>query len=205
MRLILKTFITILVLQFATVATANVAGDPVAMLKKITGNVLASMKKHQAQLKAKPEILFTIVDQDIVPCVDTAEMARWIAGRNAWNNASGSNKKRFIKVFKVLLVNTYAKALHSYADKKTNFLPLRGTWKNKKRISVASKVINNVGQAIRIDYRLIKHGDRWKIYDVVVEGVSLLKGYQSQFSDTIKKQGLGAVIDIIKSHNKTVK
>ena len=110
-------------------------------------------------------------------------------------------RNEFISAFKVLVVRTYATALNSYSNETVDFAPQKiDTSKNRIQVTSWIKRLNK--DNIRLDYRLIKHGDGWLVYDIIIEGVSIIQGFQAQFSEKIKQQGLDSVIAEIKTHNK---
>jgi len=188
-----------LCLAFATTATA-LAEEPVALVKRVSEQVLAQLRTHHAELEAKPNRIYGVAEQYIVPHVDFAEMGRWIAGRNAWAKASEADQKAFIQAFKTLVVRSYATSLLEYRDQTLEFRPMNAA--GKSRVQVQSFVNQEGRSPLRIDYRLISEGGQWLLYDIVIQGVSLLKGYQAQFSDLIRQQGLSAATARIQSHNQ---
>lgn len=176
--------------------------DPISLLERVTSDILTELKKNQKRISADPGSIYHLVDDKILPYVDFIEMARWIAGRNAWRKASQDTKDAFIKEFKTLVVRTYASALSNYTNEKIEFLPLRKEAGEATRLHISSNILKTNGETIQMDYRLVAHENSWRVYDIVIEGVSLLKGYQAQFSDQIRTQGLAAVVSDIKKHNK---
>lgn len=176
------------------------AEEPVAMLRGVTDRVLAQLRSHQGELKAHPDRIYGIAEHLIVPHVDFEEMGRWIAGRNAWSKSSGAEQSAFISAFRNLVVRTYATSLLQYTDQEIEFMPPKGG-SAKERIQVASFIREEGKAPIRIDYRLVQHGGTWMLYDIVIEGVSLLKGYQAQFTDVIRQSGLSAATNKIRHHN----
>lgn len=172
--------------------------DPIAFLQGVTNQIMSTLEKNSEEIKHDDAKLFSIVNNLILPHVDFAEMSKWIAGRSAWEKASPELKNQFTKKLQTLVVKTYAKALRNYVGQKIEFKPLRG--QIEKRVLVLSLVKEPNKPPIRLDYRLIDENGSWKVYDLVIEGVSLLKGYQSQFSTTIKQKGLEAAIQQIEQH-----
>lgn len=175
--------------------------DPITMLRGVTDNVLHALKENKSELNAKSKKIYDVADQYILPYVDFNEMSTWVAGRTAWGKASESEKAQFISAFKILVVRTYATALNSYSNETVEF----GQQKidtSKNRVQVTSWIKRPNKENIRLDYRLIKHGNSWLVYDVVIEGVSILQGFQAQFTDKIRQQGLQKVIGEIQVHNK---
>jgi phospholipid transport system substrate-binding protein len=187
-----------LLLPFNTVVHAEQA--PIEMLKGVTDAVLGQLRAHQSELKTHPDRIYGIAEHLIIPHVDFVEMGRWIAGRNAWKKASESDQEAFIAAFKNLVVRTYATSLLQYTDQTVEFMPLKSSTE-KERIQVTSFINGGDRGPIKIDYRLIKQESNWLVYDIIIEGVSLLKGYQAQFSADIRQQGLNYVTRKIKEHN----
>jgi phospholipid transport system substrate-binding protein len=179
---------------------ASATQEPIAMLKGVTDSVLAQLRSHQGELKAHPDRIYSIAEHLIIPHVDFIEMGRWIAGRNAWKKATEPDQQAFIAAFKTLVVRTYATSLLQYTDQTVEFMPLKSSTE-KERLQVTSYVNGGDRGPIKMDYRLIKQEDNWLVYDIIIEGVSLLKGYQAQFSADVRQQGLNYVTRKIKAHN----
>ena len=196
-----QIFSLVVLLLWTTVATAQ--ADPIKTLDGITSRVMQTLKKNHDKLKSDPSKVNNVVEHLIVPHVDFVEMSKWVAGKSAWRKASKSQQDAFAKELKTLVVKTYATALYKYTDEKIEFLPLRNFngSATKRRIQVSSRVIRTHKEDLRVDYRLIPYQDTWKVYDMIVEGVSILKGLQAQFSDDIRKEGLGPVILKMKAHH----
>lgn len=182
-------------------AATTAPTDPIVMLNGVTANVLNALKTNHVNKDTSPTILYSVVDKQILPYVDFNEMSVWVAGRTAWGKASPSSREAFIRQFKTLVVRTYATALNSYSNEIVEFVPQKVDT-SKQRIQVSSWIKRANKSSIRVDYRLIKHGNSWLVYDMIVEGVSILQGFQAQFSDKIRKEGLDNVIAEIKQHNE---
>lgn len=180
---------------------AVAAEDPVVMLKGATDRLMEVLRQNQAVLKSNPSRIYGIVNQYILPYVDFEEMSKWVVGRNAWNEASPQVRNDFIKEFRTMVVNAYAKSLLSYSDQTIEFLP--GRQSSDSRIQVSS-VIKKPGQGdLRIDYRLVQSGGSWKVYDIIIEGVSLMQGYRAQFAEDVNSGGVEAVLETIQQHNSS--
>jgi len=183
-------------------ATATVTAtpeDPIIMLREVSTNVLHALQQHKNPKDLKG--IYALVDQYILPYVDFNEMSEWVAGRTIWNKASEQTRKEFINAFQVLVVRTYATALNSYTDEKVDF-PKQAIDVNKTRIQISSTIVRQGKENIKLDYRLVKKDNKWYVYDIIIEGVSILQGFQAQFSDEIRQQGLQKVIAQIQEHNK---
>ena len=180
--------------------------DPVQFLHSITDRVLTELKhykghyKEDGQHKTNEEI-YKIVDNFILPNVDFDEMCKWIAGRGNWSKAIDSERNEFIHELKKLLTKTYSSTLSNYSEEKIEFQNYKGDL-GAKRIQVKSTVVRPNKDNLSVDYRLIATEDSWKVYDLIIEGVSILQGFRAQFSDDIRMHGLKMVSAKIKNHNE---
>lgn len=178
---------------------AHAAEDPLALLQKVTDQVMSSLKTNREAIKHNPQKINEVVQAYIIPHVDFTEMSRWVAGRTAWGKASPASQTEFVREFKKLVVRTYATALNNYTDETIEYLPRSPS--TAKRIKVSSFVRRTSKEDIRVDYLLLQTGDTWRVYDIIIEGISILQGFRAQFSDDIKHQGLEAVTKKIEEHN----
>lgn len=185
----------------APAVASKAVTDPIVLLKNVTSNILAALKQNHVDKDTKPGQLFAVVDRHILPYVDFNEMSTWVAGRKIWAKASQQTRDNFVAQFKVLVVRTYATALRSYSNEVIDF-PSQKIDTSKGRVQVSSWIKRGDREKIRMDYRMIKHGDSWLVYDVIIEGVSILQGFQAQFSDKIRQNGLESVVAEIKQHNE---
>ena len=185
-------------LSFSHISSANV--DPIQLMESITAKLMDALKKNKAEIDANPGKIYDVVDTLVVPHVDFVEMAKWVAGRSSWGRASDATKQEFVREFQGLVVRTYATSLSRYTDERIEFSPYAG--EHNKRIQVSSVIYRQNKENIKLDYRLITHNNSWRVYDLVIEGVSILKGFQAQFTDKIKREGLAIVTRDIKEHNR---
>jgi phospholipid transport system substrate-binding protein len=179
--------------------TPAVPEDPIIMLREVSTNVLQALQQNKSPKDLKS--IYALVDRYILPYVDFNEMSEWVAGRTIWNKASEQTRKEFISAFQVLVVRTYATALNSYTNEKVEFSKQHIDL-NKTRIQISSMIVRQGKENIKLDYRLVKKNNKWYVYDIIIEGVSILQGFQAQFSDEIRQQGLQKVIAEIQQHNK---
>ena len=184
-----------------TAVTVKNPGDPIVMLREVSTQVLRALKENSTVIKNNNSKLYEVVDAYILPHVDFNEMALWVAGKTAWAKASEQTKQEFVEAFKILVVRTYATALLNYTNETIDFANQKVD-ATKDRIQISSRIVRPQKEAVRVDYRLIKHENEWKVYDIIIEGVSILQGFQAQFSDKIRQEGLQKVIVQIQEHNR---
>lgn len=173
--------------------------SPVDFLDGVATRVIKSLERKKGRLT--PNVAYSIVNSIMLPHVDVTGMSRSVLGRDAWNKASGGERSRFSREFTKLVVRTYAKAISKYTDEKVHFYPIRGNWQSQSRVEVKSLVKRSNGPNIPINYRLIRKGSRWKVYDLSVEGVSLVATYRSQFASQVRNGGINNVIKQLQQKN----
>lgn len=176
--------------------------DPVVMLNGVTHRVQAELQTHRVEIKNNSESISTIVDHIIIPHVDFDEVSRWVAGRNAWKAASSDAKRDFIDVLKKLIIKSYTHALLTHADKEIAFLPLRGSVDDKSRIQISSLLKEQGKAPIHMDYHLLRTENGWQVYDIIIEGISLVQGYRAQFAESIRDGGVMEATKVIRQHNQ---
>lgn len=172
---------------------------PVEFLESVANRVIQALNKSKGRLNE--HVAYNIVNNIMLPHVDVTGMARSVLGRDAWNKASGSEQNQFSQEFTKLVVRTYSKALAKYTNERIQFYPIREDWQNQSRVQVRSIVRRSSGPSIPISYRLIKRGASWKVYDLSVEGVSLVASYRTQFANEIRSGSMSSLIQKLRKNN----
>jgi len=173
---------------------------PEDLVRKTAEDVLFAIKTDKEIQKGNKEKIYKLAEEKILPNIDFEKVARLVLGR-AWRSASDEQKKQFINQFRTLLLKTYAVALSKYQDQKIEFKPTRMS-ETDEIVIVKSEIIQNGGQPIRVNYALSKSTGKWLVFDIVIEGVSLVTNYRSQFSSVIRKNGMDVLIKKLAEKNK---
>jgi len=197
-----KSLIVFLCLMISTSSfAASVTADPapLVMLKNMTSQMLGSLNKYIGRLKNNDKLVDSLVNQIIVPHFDLNNMARAVVGRDPWQQASSSTQQQFIKEFTRYVTRTYSSALQSYDGEKMKFYPIRGNIGDKVRVS--SDLLLKNGPPIQIQYSLLQQGGQWLIYDFSVDGVSIVKNYNSQFAGILRQSGLVGLVGQLQKRN----
>lgn len=197
-----RTLYLVIILLFSFNSVALAQEQPDVMLQRVTQEMISALRQNDQALQQHPEKIYGIIETILVPHIDWVAMSRWVVGRNAWQNASDASKQRFVKEFKELLIRTYASTLRAYNNQTIDYLPIRGGIQGKPRVQVGSLIKEPGREPIRVSYRLVNKGANWQVYDITIEGVSLLKGFQSQFATEIQQNGLDKLIDHLREHNE---
>jgi phospholipid transport system substrate-binding protein len=133
--------------------------------------------------------------------MDFEAMAKLVLGKH-WRTATSEQRSRFVGEFKALLIRTYRTSLAEYSDEKVSFLPFREGEQPEKLATVRSEIIRGNGPSIPINYSLrYKKDDGWKVYDIGIEGVSLVTNYRSSFAREINQNGMDYLIESLHRRN----
>lgn len=201
MRKILYPVIVMMFFFFAGANSVLAKESPDDLLKRVTQDLISALRQQDQALRENPDHIYKIIDEILVPYVDWHAMAQWVIGRQAWERATEEQRTKFSNEFKDLLIRTYASTLRAYNNQTIEYLPIRDG-SGKQRVQVASRIKEPGRDPIKVAYRLVDKGDSWKVYDISIEGISLLKGFQSQFSDEIHQHGIDALIRRLHAHNE---
>jgi phospholipid transport system substrate-binding protein len=185
-----------------TGATRADAVDPQALVRDTANKVLAEVTKNQAELKRDATKVYGLVQETVVPHFDFARMSESAMGRH-WRTATVEQRERLITEFRELLVRTYAVALLEYSGETITYLPVRIPH-DANDVMIPTRV-NGGGPPVPIDYRLSREGDTWKIYDVVIDGVSMVTNYRSTFSNQVRRSGIDGLIDQLAKRNEQLR
>ena len=178
---------------------AAAANDPQDIVKQTTEQVLLALRTEGDSLKKNPQRLYQIINDLILPHFDFRQMSKWVLGRY-WQTASEPQRDEFTKQFEQLLVRTYSDALVEFRDQSVDFLPTRD--RSDTEVTVRSTVNRVGGPAVPISYQMHKVSDDWKVYDVAIEGVSLVINYRASFAQEIKRNGIDGLIQRLAQKNQ---
>lgn len=190
-------------------ATANPSIQPPdEMLKIATQKMLRSINDNREEINQSPDKLKSLVEQIISPHLDFIAASKMVMGKY-WRRAEKQQKIKFIRQFRLLLLRFYSAALSEYLngrDKALNenlihYFPIN-LKEGETSITVRAEVQPDSGQAIPIRYRVHLTGKGWKIYDVSVEGISMITTYKNNFATQFKTGGIDALIASLEEKNK---
>lgn len=191
------TFVTAMFVS-AGVAQAEMTADE--LVKRTAEDVISTLKSDKDIQAGNQQKIFALAEEKILPNFDFERVCRMVLGKN-WKSASTEQQTAFQKEFRTLLLRTYASALGKYKDQVIEYKPLRAD-AAAKNVSVKTQILQPGGQPISVDYSLVKLDASWKVYDIVIEGVSLVTNYRSQFSSEIRQNGLDSLNKKLADKNK---
>ena len=194
-----RFFIGLSLLCFASASFAAEAPDE--LVKRTAEDVLTIIKTDKDIQAGNQEKLFALTEEKILPNFKFDKVSRLVLGKN-WTKATLAQKTAFQSEFKSLLLRTYATALSKYKNQTIEYAPLRMT-DGATTASVKTSIVQSGGQPIAVNYTLEKQADAtWKVYDIVIEGVSLVTNYRGQFAQEIRQNGLDSLIKKLADKNK---
>lgn len=188
---VFKTIVLFVCVSFSQMMFAQTS--PVPMLEQSANQIIATLKANKSSLKSNPNIIYKAVETYFLPHVDVIGMSRSVLGRQVWQKATPAERAQFSKVFTQLVIRTYSSPLAQYKDETVQFLPVRGSLA-ERFLRINSVIVRSAGQNIPLSYSLVAKDGQWKIYDISVEGVSLLQSFRSQFAQALQNSNINDVI-----------
>ena len=184
---------------FISISSASIAADgPLELVHKKADDVLAVLKADDS-IQQDKEKIYKLAEEKILPNFDLDRISMLVLGKT-WRKINGDQQQQFKSEFKTMLLRTYAVALGKYKDQEIDFKPMRME-PTDKQATVKTQIIQDGAQPISVDYTLAKKDDEWKVFDIVIEGVSLVTNYRSQFASEIKNNGIDSLITKLAEKN----
>ena len=196
MRTILRSALCLFLLS-ASLANAGSTLAPEEVIRTTTNQVVERLEKNP-DLSEDPDRLHAMVSDIIVPQFDFERISKRVLGKY-WRRASEDQRRHFVSEFQTLLIKTYAIALGSYDSHGIVYGPHRS--RSETEISIRTEITGGNVPGIPLTYELHLVNGSWKVYDVVVDGVSLSLTYRNDFRSLVRQQGIDALIARMTAHN----
>lgn len=194
----IKSIAFIVTLLFTSFLWAQ--SSPIPVLETTAHQIIAALDQNKSILKQNPQIIYGVVERYLLPHVDVGGMSRSVLGRQAWNKASLSERQQFTMAFTQLVIRTYSSPLKQYTNETIKFYPLQGSL-TSRFLRVNSLIIRSNGQNIPLSYSLVSKNGEWKIFDLSIEGVSLLQSFHSQFAQALQNSSMQELIKEMQQHS----
>ncbi|MCK4744282.1 MAG: ABC transporter substrate-binding protein [Sulfuriflexus sp.] len=189
----------VIMLAFASMATANEKQAADQIISETTSRMLAALKQEQDIITQHPARIHELANTIIMPHVDFQRMSSWVLGKH-WRRATAEQKQLFPAQFRSLILRTYATALSEYTDESIRYLPLRAS-EDATDVTVKTIIERNTGPGIPVAYRMHQTQQGWKVYDISIDGISLVNNYRRSFSSEIRRNGLDNLINKLTAKN----
>ncbi|HXM81257.1 MAG TPA: ABC transporter substrate-binding protein [Burkholderiales bacterium] len=176
---------------------------PEELVKKVTQDVLDAIKSDKQLAAGDKQKALKLAEEKVLPHIDFEEATRLAVGR-AWAQATPEQKKRLVEEFRKMMVRTYSSAISAYEGQTMKVQPVRMK-PGDTEVTVHNQYIRAGGKPLPVDYVMRKTDEGWKIYDIVVEGVSLVLTYRSEFDAIVKQSGIDGLIKRLSEKNTPAK
>ena len=194
----------ILGLALFLLSTVSFAAEIIApdeMIKNTATEVLGIIQKDKDIQAGNKQKVKDLIESKVLPQFDFTRMTRLAVGR-FWNQATPAQQQELTEEFRSLLIRTYSASLNSFKDQKIDYKPLK-LIPTDTDVVVKTVVQQSKGRAIPIDYSVLKTATGWKIYDIAVDGVSLVVNYRSSFAQEIQQGGIPKLISTLQAKNNS--
>ena len=188
--MIKKTSLFLAFLLITNIAFSN--DTPDGFLKDSVEEISLLVTKYKDRFETDEEFLRDKMNSIVMPKLDIKLMSKIILGKKIWTDLSISQKDDFVEAFKYRMTSTYMKSITAFDGEKVVFLPYE-PGKRENIAYVKSKYLIPGGD-IAVDYRLIKKSDKWKVYDIIFDGISLMKNYRADFREHVSESGIESLI-----------
>jgi len=196
---------------FALLLTAMLAGlpfavcaevvDPDVLIKNTVKEVLDVVHQDKEIREGNQKKILALVDAKVLPHFDFTRMTRLAVGR-AWRTATPEQQKILETEFRNLLVRTYTKAFTVYRDQNVEVKPFKMP-SGATEVTVKTAIVQPGAQPIPVNYDMERTDDGWKVYDLTVEGVSLVNTHRGSFAEKVQQAGIDGLINSLVEMNKT--
>lgn len=185
------------------VVQAKETTAPDALVKTVTDEVLDIIRKDKDIQAGSTRRAIELVEQKVLPHFNFARMTALAVGKD-WRRATPEQQKMLTDEFRDLLVRTYSNALTAYRNETVDYQPFK-LQPGETDVTVRTQIHQpGARQPIKLDYSLERNGNGWKVYDVVVAGVSLVTNYRSSFATEIRNGGIDGLIKTLKAKNSSL-
>ena len=174
--------------------------SPDALIKKVSDDVLTIVRQDKDIQNGNTKKAMDLVEAKVLPHFNFQHMTALAMGKD-WRKATPEQKKRLSEEFKTLLVRTYSNALTGYRDQTIRYKPVK-MQSGDEEVLVRTEIVQPGNKPIQLDYALEKLADGWKVFDVVVAGVSLVTNYRDTFSQEVRANGVDGLVQMLVAKNK---
>jgi phospholipid transport system substrate-binding protein len=200
----MKQFISLLALMAAFAAPVYGTDlPPDVLIKNTAEEVLAIIKKDKDIQNGNQQKIFDLAEQKVLPHFDFARMTQLAVGKY-WRQATPEQQQALVNEFKTLLVRTYSTALTQYRNQTIEYKPFK-MQPGETDVVVKTQVLQPGGQPVPIDYSMSKTAAGWKVYDISVDGISLVVNYRPTFGSEIRNNGIEGLIKMLSTKNNAVR
>lgn len=195
------TLLTVLLMCNLNSLAAEPLSSAQALVQKTAVQVTSRIRADRPLIDSNPQHLQSLIDELMLPHIDFQRMSKWVLGKY-WRRASDEQREQFATEFSQLILRTYSTALLEYSDQEVAVFPVRAA-ADAREVTVRTEVQPDQGPAIPIAYDLyLNPQGQWKVYDMSIDGISLIANYRSSFSSQIRRSGIDALLTQLHARNQ---
>jgi phospholipid transport system substrate-binding protein len=195
----LHTAVAVFLLSFLPATAALAQQTPEDLVKQITTDVLDAIKSDKQLQAGDKRKALQLAEQKVLPHVDFEEAVKLAAGKS-WNTATPEQQKRLASEFRSMLIRVYSNAIDSYRGQTMKVLPSRMA-PNATETTVRNQYLRPGAPPVPVDYAMKKTAEGWKIYDISIEGVSMVLTYRAEFEQISRTSGIDGLIKRLQEKN----
>lgn len=175
----------------STALAANSGYGAQHLVRQVTSDIIEELTSRGGELQDNQQAMYELVDRLVLPYFDFERMSRRVLGKR-WKAANPEQQARFVMAFRTLLVRTYATLLNEYRGQ--TLIYLDPVPRKKDEIVVPVRIELTGSPSARVAYAMYGNGTDWKVFDVAIDGVSLVTNYRSSFRSEIARHGIEGLI-----------
>ncbi|MGJ8674379.1 MAG: ABC transporter substrate-binding protein [Pseudoalteromonas sp.] len=182
----------------ASVTVAAEQSDPYVMINEVAMLTFDRIKREKSQIQSNPELLRTVMEEELLPYIDYRFSAFKVLGKYA-NKVPREKLLEFVSVFREYLITSYAVALGYYDDQQVEFAPAMD-FDGRSDVTVRAVIKDGERPDIKVAFKVRKdrQSDQWQVYDMVAEGISLLSSKRTEFESILRQDGIDKVIELMR-------
>ena len=195
MSMIKKISLLVVFLMASNIVLSSESPD--GFLKDSVEEISELVSKYKDKFEKDEDFLRSKMNSQVMPKLDIELMSKIILGKKIWTTLTESQKTNFVESFKYRMTSTYMKSITAFDGEKVIFLPYDPG--PKKNLAYVKSKYLIPGGDIAVDYRLIKKTNGWKVYDIIFDGISLMKNYRADFREHVKEKGIDSLITSLRN------
>lgn len=176
----------------AAAVAAEEMPEPEQFIRDRAEALLDRIDEKREAIRADQQVASEIVRDELLPHIDVEYISRLVLGKH-WRSASEAERERFVDAFQGFLMRSYAQGLADFTRDKLEVLPLRGE-ADPRRTIVQTEIYRDEGKPVPVAFTLRWTGEKWLVYDVIIEGISYVRNYRTDFNTEIEQKGIESVI-----------
>ena len=196
----MKSLFSLFLGAFVWCTSAFAQESPDALIQKVTDEVLTIVRQDKDIQNGNTKKAIELVEVKVLPHFNFQRMTALAMGRD-WKKATDEQQEKLSQEFKTLLVRTYSNALTGYKDQTIRYKPTK-MQSGDTEVVVKTEVVQPGGRPIQLDYSVEKQNEGWKVFDVVVAGVSLVTNYRETFNQEVRANGVDGLLQMLVNKNK---